>query len=194
MTKGRTKKNGLLSERERKFLQNKEKMTYHQKWDFLKNLDSRIKDCIEDIELIWESTKEDPSMKQWASKNKNQLYTLADSIHPRKYGTLKPIKPGKIRIVRIKEKGKERATIHFWLDEKTEYLGITGLSWPDYMIKGIKPKTVQNRLREILILEDSLFSKNKIKDYIIPRTEFKALPLKKIEKKIEKIKTKSKTS
>ena len=65
MTKGRTKKRGLLSERERRFLQNKEDMTYHQKWDFLAKLDSRIKDCIEDVELI--SKKAQECMKE-ASK------------------------------------------------------------------------------------------------------------------------------
>jgi len=185
---GRSKKPGLLTENERKILRNEVDSNYHQRWELRNTLSGRIQSCIEDIELIWDSVNRHPFMKDWAKDDRDKLYTLADSIHPRKYAKLEPYIRGKIHT--RTEIRKKRSITLYWFNEDGVLTKHTSLPWPDYTMIGIKSKLDKNLLKFALILEDRIagYILPKLKKIIIPRETPKALPINEIEKRVKIVK------
>ncbi len=190
----RSKKGGLLTERERKFLRNEIKFNYKQKWEFFNLLSNRMEACTQDIKLIWSSTKaKDAPMSKWASGNWNKLYTLGDSIKPIHYVNLQPYFPGKIRIREHREKGMKRPTKLYWFDENRRYVEYTDSPWPDYVLRGIRPQSVRDKIKKSLLTEEETWylpkplGKKSEKIIIIPRTDYDATSIEEISKKTEKI-------
>jgi len=190
----RSKKGGLLTEREREFLKYEIKFNYKQRWEFFKLISNRIDACAEDLKIIWKSTKvKDSPMSKWASANWDKLYSLGESIHPRHYGNLQPYFPGKIRIRYHREKGKKRSTKLYWFDENRKYLEYTESPWPDYVLRGIKPHSERDKIKKALLTEEKTWyrpkpiGKKSEKIVIVPRTAYDAINIEEISKNTEKV-------
>src|SRR3990172_3551964 len=140
----RSKRTGLLTENEHRYL--KELSSNPKfKWYFLKSLLPRVEACTNDLNLLWEQSKKDPSLKKWCFEHWNRLYSLGQSIHPRNHQELMPYNSGLVKYKVMKKKSSPIGTRLYWFDENDKtYIYEESQSFPDHQVRGIRPKGVKD--------------------------------------------------
>ena len=186
----RSRRIGLLTDEEQRFLRGESSFSRKHEWDFMHSLSSRIKATISDYDLLINTKIDDKVLDGWLASNWLDIYNFKSALdlNPNRHLRFGQIFRGKIKFV-LQNKGLRNARL-YWFDSSddsgTEYDRIFQL---DHRLRGIEGKNVRPILRKAFETESKYNNQFYAQLSIIPRSEEQAIPIREIKEGISKAET-----